>query len=252
VARSDPNGSRPLPACPAGEGVEHALSHRTPSPAARGGRGREAEGVRTRVRLAGDLLHRPDKPAGVGSPVPFAILVVLGPLRNRLRSTEASGVSRSAVIASGRGRSGCPSGDGEGTSRLGVVVKRITWRVGSTPVCFNTAMTRRTPSRRMRTPAPGDVPVPHLGLVQSGTIKSNQSGGWSKRLPTGSSGVVRGTTTHGTCAPRTGTGTIRATGTTTWAFAAASSRRGGIAPSRTDRPPVRWLWRRRMKKTVGV
>src|ERR1017187_387532 len=46
--------TRPLPACPAGEAVERALSRRTPSPAAPGGRGREAEAMRARLRLVGN------------------------------------------------------------------------------------------------------------------------------------------------------------------------------------------------------
>src|SRR5204863_3205545 len=61
--------SRPRPAC------LQRLSHRTPSPAGRAGRGRgQMEPGVCPVELAAELLHRPGEPAGVGIPVRLAIL----------------------------------------------------------------------------------------------------------------------------------------------------------------------------------
>src|SRR5207245_2233156 len=60
---------RPLPACPAGEGVPRSGSRRTASPAGRAGRGRKQLEI---AHLAAELLHLPDEPAGVLSPARFA------------------------------------------------------------------------------------------------------------------------------------------------------------------------------------
>src|SRR5947207_2809446 len=54
---------------------------RTPSPAGRAGRGRGEAGGGRALALASGLLHRPDKPAGVGSPAIVATLVFLGSVR---------------------------------------------------------------------------------------------------------------------------------------------------------------------------
>src|SRR5438094_684244 len=54
-----------LPARPAGEGVARLKSPRTASPAGRAGRGRGREGA---SGLAAELVHLPDKPAGVYPP----------------------------------------------------------------------------------------------------------------------------------------------------------------------------------------
>jgi hypothetical protein len=95
-------GHRPLPPCAAGEDVRFApeLLHRPH--AAPGAQERRPQG--RGGLLASEQLHLPDKPAGVGSPVRWAIHVVLGALMEE----AVAGLVGIAHLGRGPGHGGLP------------------------------------------------------------------------------------------------------------------------------------------------